>query len=74
MPDISMCLNHSCPLKEKCYRYKAEVNSLWQAYADFTYLNGCDYFMPIWEKKKKTTKQFGLRYFRTYIYSIKLNN
>ena len=56
MPDISMCLNHSCPLKEKCYRYKAEVNSLWQAYADFTYLNGCDYFMPIWEKKKKTTK------------------
>jgi hypothetical protein len=23
MPDISMCTNEECPLKESCYRYNA---------------------------------------------------
>ena len=32
MPDISMCQDHNCPLKEKCYRYRA-IPSQWQSYS-----------------------------------------
>lgn len=35
MPDISMCKNSKCELKEECYRYKAEPNCHRQAYAFF---------------------------------------
>jgi len=45
MPDISMCNNQECPLKEKCYRYKAEPNPYRQSYGDFKYKNGCSYFI-----------------------------
>lgn len=37
MADISMCLNHECPLKDRCYRYIAPVNEHWQSYMDFKY-------------------------------------
>ena len=37
MPDISMCANHNCPLKEHCYRYKAQPNSFSQSYDQFTF-------------------------------------
>ena len=46
MPDISMCRNVSCPLKEKCYRYMA-LPGIWQSYATFKYDDGCDRFWPI---------------------------
>ena len=36
MPDISMCRNESCPLKEGCYRYTA-TPSFWQSYSSFQY-------------------------------------
>lgn len=35
MPDISMCRNIECPHHINCYRYKAEPNPYWQAYAQF---------------------------------------
>jgi hypothetical protein len=34
MPDISMCLNHSCSKKETCYRYKAKPDH-YQSYCNF---------------------------------------
>ena len=34
MPDISMCNNIQCTLKEVCYRFKAKPSD-WQTYADF---------------------------------------
>lgn len=36
MPDISMCLNTSCPLKESCYRFTAKANDR-QSYSNFQY-------------------------------------
>ena len=32
MSDITMCMGTGCPLKDKCYRYTAERNDLWQSY------------------------------------------
>ena len=53
MPDIAMCLNSECPLKEKCYRFTATPDKYWQAYSDFepyTLPNKkqvtCDAFIP----------------------------
>jgi len=49
MPDISMCNNSKCPLREDCYRFKAKPG-YYQTYADFEYdeEEGCDYFMKIY--------------------------
>lgn len=48
MPDISMCQNDSCPLKEKCYRFMAIPDDVWQSYTEFKYeLDNCDYFYPL---------------------------
>ena len=35
MPDITMCRNQFCAIKESCYRWSAEPNPHWQAYAWF---------------------------------------
>ena len=49
MPDITMCENHTCPLRQKCYRYRAKADPYWQSFckykpnADGT----CDYFWEI---------------------------
>ena len=62
MPDISMCANKECPLKEQCYRWTAKASD-WQSYADFKFEvlpDGkieCDSFWDNseykkWEKKK----------------------
>lgn len=32
MPDICMCRGNDCPLKEKCYRYKAIRSKYFQTY------------------------------------------
>jgi len=47
MPDISMCLNKKCPLRDKCYRYKAIPTPGWQTITDFKYDDGCEYFERI---------------------------
>lgn len=35
MPDISMCDNEECPIKNKCYRYTAIPNDIQQSYTTF---------------------------------------
>lgn len=36
MADITMCENHKCYVKEKCYRYQA-IPSEYQSYSYFDY-------------------------------------
>jgi hypothetical protein len=52
MPDITMCGGLNCPLKEKCYRYKAEINEFGQSYFLIVPYNDkekkCEHF---WEVK-----------------------
>jgi hypothetical protein len=35
MPDITMCRNQFCTIKDRCYRWTAEPNPHWQSYAWF---------------------------------------
>lgn len=37
MPDISMCANTACPMREICYRYRAIPDEYAQTYANFTF-------------------------------------
>ena len=46
MPDISMCKDYDCPLKNTCYRYVAKPSE-YQYYAGFKYKDGCDYYMEV---------------------------
>lgn len=39
MPDIAMCCNDMCPLRNDCYRYKATPSEM-QSYAFFDYEDG----------------------------------
>jgi hypothetical protein len=56
MPDITKCQNNSCPIREKCYRYKSRPSEL-QSYASFKYeLGGCDYFWPIPAEMRETQR------------------
>ena len=48
MPDITMCCNFNCPLKAKCYRYRAVPDDYWQSFALYKPKdNECDYFWQI---------------------------
>ena len=56
MPDITMCENSSCPLKQGCFRYMAKPSEYRQSYSNFEYtiedgVVECGYFMEIWKKK-----------------------
>lgn len=53
MPDISMCSNTECELKNECYRFKAKPNPYRQAYADFPGGKNCIYFWKINKKEKE---------------------
>lgn len=45
MPDITMCINKTCPLREKCYRATAFPDLHWQSFAEYTPEDGkCEYF------------------------------
>lgn len=49
MPDITMCKNEQCIIKNDCYRYTAKPDRI-QSYAMFIPVGGkCDYF---WENEK----------------------
>lgn len=57
MPDVSMCFGIGCPLKENCYRYKANPDEYQSYFAEPPYnitesdeQPSCDYF---WEIKYK---------------------
>ena len=50
MPDISLCQNHSCPLRRDCVRYMALPNPAHQSYASFKWRMGshkCEYFWDV---------------------------
>jgi hypothetical protein len=49
MPDISMCKNESCSIKEKCYRFMATPDPMWQSYSIFRQNSDqtCDFFLTI---------------------------
>lgn len=50
MPDISMCRDHDCPSRAKCYRYRAAPAPFWQAFGTFPRDDGwqrCLWFMPL---------------------------
>lgn len=56
MPDISMCNNKLCPIKELCYRYMA-IPEEYQLYAKFDHHN-CKYFLPIEDRPTRQIKQY----------------
>jgi len=47
MPDISMCNDNKCLIKETCWRFMAIPSEFMQSYSDFKYDNGCDYYLKI---------------------------
>jgi len=57
MPDISMCKNEECIIKDKCYRYTAIPNPYFQTYAGFQPTKGdigssyCNHFMEIKDER-----------------------
>ena len=48
---MTMCQNKECPIKKKCYRYRAKP-SLHQMYGAFVFKNGCEHFIKFWEDKE----------------------
>lgn len=56
MPDISMCSNFNCPIKETCYRYMAKP-SYHQSYSIFIYENGCDWYIDYAEEKLSNAEE-----------------
>jgi len=32
MPDITMCKGEGCSAREKCYRYRAKPDAMWQSW------------------------------------------
>ena len=61
MPDMALCQGTGCPLKDKCYRYRAYPAEHWQPYfTEVPYKDGdCDRFMTIrgWEGHLRTVKE-----------------
>lgn len=55
MPDITMCINSNCPVREWCYRYRA-IPDQWQSFCCYeprsyrhisTITDQCDYAWSI---------------------------
>ena len=61
MPDIEMCTNVRCPIRENCYRFTAEPSEIVQRYSHFKPTKtgkhtACDYFISnISNNKNKKT-------------------
>jgi hypothetical protein len=57
MPDITMCKGDGCPLKETCYRFKAEPSDRQAWFIEVPYGKSerqpCDYYWKIKEKEVK---------------------
>lgn len=58
MPDISMCEGKDCPIKEKCYRFKATPSRYGQSYfMESPYKDGkCDELIDIRKDHKITIR------------------
>jgi len=50
MPDITLCINKECFMREKCYRFKAKP-SLWQSFTHFVPAgkDDCIHYIPLGE-------------------------
>lgn len=58
MPDITMCENKKCPLRNKCYRATATPDPYWQSFCVFEYKGGkCDNFWDNAPYKKVAVSQ-----------------
>ena len=64
MPDISMCMNKSCPSKDTCYRFTASPNVWRQSYMDFKVAEGLDKCKSYWQdaRTEQEKKQDEERY------------
>jgi hypothetical protein len=57
MPDISMCMGNDCPIKENCYRYKAEPSKYQSYFMEAPYKDGdCSHYWEM-EMSSKTSKK-----------------
>lgn len=64
MPDITMCNNETCTLKERCYRHTAIPDDYWQSWAFFEQNEDgtCDNFYPTaveYADSNKTVREFS---------------
>lgn len=75
MPDITMCVNKQCPLRRRCYRYRA-VPGTWQSYALFepqervgspVYAADCYEFWEIDGRVLRSTEEADAQYVPTDI-------
>ena len=58
MPDITMCNWELCPMRDKCIRFTAKPDKLWQSYfTDVPIKDGkCEYF---WDNKNINKEIFN---------------
>lgn len=55
MPDITMCKGTDCPLKERCFRYKATPSYFQSWFVDIPFdkqLNNCNQYWEVISKSK----------------------
>lgn len=53
MPNITMCINHKCPMAKKCYRHKAKPSDYQSVSLFKPSDNGkCDKFEEIYKRGK----------------------
>lgn len=70
MPDITMCMNKSCPSKDTCYRFTASPNVMRQSYSAFQVEEGLDKCNHYWQdtRTEQEKKQDEERYNQDCIY------
>lgn len=64
MSDISKCEGRKCKVKEKCWRFVAPADPLWQSYAAFDMYpteksTDCEHFWALNVAPKKLKKRKG---------------
>lgn len=55
MPDISLCVNSRCPVRDKCYRYLAKPSGVNQSYCHFQHEKDrpCEDFLEIYPSSRE---------------------
>lgn len=59
MTDISKCNGEQCPIREECWRYISQANSLWQSYIEPPVekpinKDNCVMYWPLNKQKEKS--------------------
>ncbi len=55
MPDMSICTGEECPLRNTCYRYRANASEYLQSYIESPYSteeSKCDFYWPLRQKQE----------------------